>query len=501
MNKMLTIIAGFLILLNSITAFGSTKLINHSINRSEEIDDIILNEMQKNHIPGLSASIVINETVMWQNAYGYANIEENKKVENDTLFKIASVSKIITATALMQLFEQGYFNLFDPINDYLSFEVIHPMYPTKNITFHMLLTHSSGIADNWKYLFHFVGDPPIPYQNFLKEYLIPGGDYYDEVNNFCPWEPGTNWAYTNVGVALLGYLVEIISQVNFTIYCQNYLFDLLDMNESGWYLRDLNISHIAMPYYWNGHQYVPYGHIGWVDVPAGDLRTSSSQLINFLTMFINNGTYRSQEILNNRTVSLMLSQQLPFNKNLGLIWWKSILDGRIVWGHGGSDYGARAHMHFEPKTNIGVVVLTNGETNPFQIVCMLFDYAETLLVNTPPTPPDIDGPIKGRPGVEYNFSFVSNDPDKDNIWYFIKWGDGDIDEWIGPFNSSEVINLNHTWSENGRYLIKCKARDTKDDESSWRTMVINIPRSRYKVNLILYHLLDWFQIFKQILHL
>lgn len=497
----LIIFVGFLLIQSSIGVFGNSKTLIYTTKSLDEIDDLILNEMQNNHIPGLSASIVINETVMWQNAYGYANIEENKKVENDTLFKIASVSKTITATALMQLYEKNYFNLFDPINDYLPFDVIHPIFASKDITFHMLLTHSSGIADNWKYLFHFVGDSPISFQVFLEEYLVSGGDYYDDVNNFHSWEPGTSWSYTNVGVALVGYLVEIISQMNFTTYCETHLFDLLDMDDSGWYLRDLNISHIAMPYYWTGEEYEPYGHIGWVDVPAGDLRTSSSQLINFLTMFINNGTYCSQEILNSETVSIMLSKQLPFNENLGLIWWKSNLNGRIVWGHGGSDYGARAQMHFEPKTKIGVVVLTNGEVNPIQIVSMLFDYAETLLENSPPALPEISGPSSGKSGVEYDFSFVTNDPDEDDILYYIDWGDGIIEEWIGPFASGQELILNHSWSENGRYFIKAKAKDIKYEESTWKTFVINIPRNRFKVNLNFYHFFDLFQILRMLLKL
>jgi CubicO group peptidase (beta-lactamase class C family) len=273
------------------------------------------------------------------------------------------------------------------------------------------------------------------------------------------------------------------------------------MNESGWYLRDLNISHIAMPYQWNGEEYEPYGHIGWVDVPAGDLRTSSSQLINFLTMFINNGTYCSQEILNSETVSMMLSKQLPFNENLGLIWWKSNLNGRIVWGHGGSDYGARAQMHFEPKTKIGVVVLTNGEVNPIQIVSMLFDYAETQLENSPPALPEISGPSSGKSGVEYDFSFVTNDPDEDDIWYYIDWGDGIVEEWIGPFASGQELILNHSWSENGRYFIKAKAKDIKNEESTWKTFVINIPRNRYKIYLNFYYFFDLFPILRMLLEL
>ena len=131
----------------------------------------IINEMENKHIPGLSACFVINDKIRWKNSYGYADIEKIIKVKNETLFKIASVSKTITATALMQLYEQNYFDLYDPINDYLPYDVIHPDHPNIDITFHMLLTHSSGINDNWNYLFYFQGDSPIPFQTFLEEYL------------------------------------------------------------------------------------------------------------------------------------------------------------------------------------------------------------------------------------------------------------------------------------------------------------------------------------------
>jgi CubicO group peptidase (beta-lactamase class C family) len=467
MKKEMTIFfVGAILFLNSFTVYGFSQKFICSTNTIDGIDDYIIKEMQTNHIPGLSASIVIDEEVVWQNSYGYANIEENKKVVNETLFKIASVSKTLTATCLMQLYEQEFFDIYDPINNYLPFNVIHPLYPTNNITFHMLLTHSSGINDNWAYLFHFVGDSPISFQTFLQEYLVPGGLYYDEANNFCSWEPGTSWKYSNVGVALVGYLVENISGMNFTTYTENFLFSPLDMNESGWYLRDLNESHIAMPYHWNGLDYEPYGHIGWVDVPAGDLRTSSSQLINFLTMFINNGSYNSQEILNSETVSMMLTPQLSFNPNLGLIWWKNNIGGRTVWGHGGSDYGARAQMHFDPETKIGVVVLTNGEVNPLQIVDKLFEFAENLHSNSPPLAPEINGPSFGKVGISYNWTFLSTDPEEDNIAYYIEWGDN-TSNITDYYPSGTVIKLQHTWNEHGIYNITAKAKDINDAESNW----------------------------------
>ena len=461
------VVVWFLLVVCPSVVFGNVHHVNYSTVTRGDIDDYIINEMGKRHIPGLSASVVIDETVAWQNAYGYADIEQNIIVTNETLFKIASVSKTITATALMQLYEQGYFDLNDPINDYLPFDVVHPDYPSTNITFHMLLTHSSGINDNWNYLFHFVGDSPIPFQIFLEEYLVPGGDYYDADNNFCSWEPGSSWRYSNIAVALVGYLVEVISDTSFTEYCQTHIFNALNMDESAWYLRDLDISHIAMPYHWNGDEYEPYGHIGYVDVPAGDLRTSSLQLLHFLTMFINNGSYNQQVILNSNIVDLMLTPQLSFNNNIGLIWWKSSIDGRIVWGHGGSDFGARAQMQFDPETQIGVVVLINGESSISQIVDMLFYYAETLFDNLPPDKPiKAQGVSNGEINVEYYYTTVTLDPDNDQIYYMWDWGD-ETSGWDGPYDSGDIVTASHIWDEKGDYIIKVKAKDVHSEESLW----------------------------------
>jgi len=494
MKKIITsvVVVWFLLVVYSNVVLGNVHLVGCSTGNIDDIDNFILNEMKNRHIPGLSASIAINETVVWQNVYGYADIEQNIMVTNETLFKIASISKTITATALMQLYEYGYFDLNDPINDYLPFDVSHPEYPSTNITFHMLLTHSSGINDNWNYLFYFVGDSPISFQTFLEEYLVHGGDYYDADNNFCSWEPGTKWRYSNIAVSLVGFLVEIISDMSFTEYCQTNIFNVLNMEESAWYLRDLDVSHIAMPYHWNGDEYESYGHIGYVDVPAGDLRTSSLQLVHFLTMFINNGSYNQQVVLNSNIVDLMLTPQLTFNDNIGLIWWKSSVDGRIVWGHTGSDFGARAQMQFDPETQIGVVVLINGESYISQIVEMLFDYAETLLDNFPPDKPiKAKGKSEGKIDVEYHYNTVTFDPDNDQIFYMWDWGDGTLSEWLGPFDSGEECSSSHIWKEQGTYDIRTKAKDINDAESPWsESLPVSMPKSKTYFNKPFYLILE-----------
>lgn len=87
--------------------------------------------------------------------------------------------------------------------------------------------------------------------------------------------------------------------------------------------------------------------------------------------------------------------------------------------------------------------------------------------NQPPEPPYISGPHYGETGVEYNYTFVIHDPDGDDIWYKIDWGDGNVTDWIGPKTSDEEIIRSHSWSEKGLYEIRAKAKDIFDAESRW----------------------------------
>jgi len=183
------------------------------------LDSIIVNKMQTNHIPGLQALIVKHDEIIWSKNYGYANIVLNHSVEDSTLFLMASVSKTILATAIMQFWEADSFDLDDNINDYLDdFQVTNPNHPNDTITIRMIMTHTSSIADNWENVLRPLetcGDSPIPLDTFLINYFTPGGNYYYAAN-FNSWSPASNtWDYCNVAVCILAYLVEKFSGVSF----------------------------------------------------------------------------------------------------------------------------------------------------------------------------------------------------------------------------------------------------------------------------------------------
>jgi len=104
--------------------------------------------------------------------------------------------------------------------------------------------------------------------------------------------------------------------------------------------------------------------------------------------------------------------------------------------------------------------------------------------NQMPDKPTIDGKIQGKAGESYDYTFISTDPDDHDIWYYIEWGDGDVDEWIGPFDSGEEVVRSHTWEKQGDYKVKAKAKDIYGAESNWGTLTVTMPRNRAANNPI-----------------
>ena len=324
------------------------------------LDSFIVEKMDYYKIPGLAASIIKDGEIYWTGAYGFANIEDSIEVTDSTLFMLASTSKTVTGVALMQLWEKGLFDLDDDINNYLPFEVHNPNFPDSVITFRMLLTHTSSINDNWSVMPYYVGDSPIPLGQYLEDYLVPGGAYYypANYNNFAP---GTTWDYCNNAVALIGYIVEILTG-NFSTYTKDSIFIPLEMNETAWFLSELDTTHIARPYTYSGGNYQVHAHYGYSDYPAGQLRTSTLQLSKFLTAFMQGGEINNIRILDSATISLMTTVQFPqIDASQGLIWYKVLLNSRWIWGHPGGDLGVQTAMFYSPAEGTGVVLLCNAK--------------------------------------------------------------------------------------------------------------------------------------------
>ncbi len=328
---------------------------------STYLDSVIRYRMGIYHIPGAQTLALKNGQIIWKMPFGYAYVQDSIEVADTTVFTVMSVSKTMVAWAAMQLWERGVFGLDDDINDYLPFQVIHPLYPDSIITFRMLMAHTAGLRDclsTFNEMFSWGQDSPIPLGEFLQDYFVPGGAYYFADSNFTPYAPGTAWEYCNFAIALLAYVVEYMAD-SFPVYCRDSIFDPLSMNKSCWFLSELDTMGMAMPYNWSG-SYVPYGQYGFVGYPAGFLRTNTPELVRSLQAFMQHGQIDGVRILDSTTVEMMTTVQYPaVNPDWGLIWFKLLLYGRNLWGHSGGGPGFCTFQFYCPAENTGVIVLTN----------------------------------------------------------------------------------------------------------------------------------------------
>ncbi len=384
-NKNLTIAISFLLLsfflIETVSAQFERSVSRHEVALSKiqstsghttnyfddaGMDSLIEDIMTRYHIAGGAYCVLKDGEIVWKQNKGYANIEKNRLVSDSTLFTMASISKTFTATALMQLWEEGLFELDDDINHYLpeDLQVHHYYYPEESITFRMLLTHTSGLKDNWGLLdqVESEGDPKMALDSFLIQYFNTGGEFYSK-NNFYNMKPGVEFQYCNVAFGLIGYLVEAITGIAFDQYCETYLFVPLGITNSAWFLSQIDPADMAMPYKWEGQSYSPYGHISDPIYPCGFLKTSLTQLAHFLSLYMIN----TETLLDSTTMNMMVKDHLELvehpdgdtYRGQGLCWYEQLWGNEWVWGHTGGWYGVANAMFYNKDENYGFIDLTN----------------------------------------------------------------------------------------------------------------------------------------------
>ena len=350
----------------TLTMPGSIASAATSAEPPNDLDAFILDRMHRARVPGLAAAVIADGGLRWSKGYGRANIRRSLAATADTPFMLASVSKTVMAVALMQVVESGALGLDDDIDEHLPFGVRNPNAPAAPITARMLLTHTSSLRDNWRVLtqVYVRGDSPVPLGSFLRDYLAPGGRFYDSRRNFGQDPPLTEYRYCNVGAALGGYLVEAVTGTPFDRHCDERIFGPLGMRATGWHLADLGRRSVAMPYRFDAtsRTYRPYGQYGYPDYPDGELRTGAAHLARFLGAFAGFGTWKGTRILGSSTAREMRRRQFPrIAHGQGLIWYYERRGADLLLGHNGGDSGVNTRMFFRPRDGVGVIVLANGD--------------------------------------------------------------------------------------------------------------------------------------------
>jgi CubicO group peptidase (beta-lactamase class C family) len=349
------------------------------------VEAFVLDQLTQAQIPGLAAAVTRRGEVVWTGAFGYANVESKRAATVNTPFMLASVSKTVTGVAVMHATQEGHLALDDAINDILPFTVDNPRVENEVTVVRHLVSHTSGIRDNWDNMPYFDGDPTVPLAEFVEGYLVEGGPWYHPTNNFNATMPGENFDYGNVATALAGYVVEHTTDTPFDDYCDTHIFDALGLKNTGWHLEDFDSDTVAMPYVISGGNFQAEGHYGYADYPDGQLRSSVSDMARFLAAISHDGSIGDARVLKKESVEELLSPQCPsVDKTQFVFWYQSSFAGRTVIGHNGADIGVATQMAFAPDTGIGVIVLMNVSWNDGveaaadAIQELLFDTAEQL---------------------------------------------------------------------------------------------------------------------------
>ena len=319
------------------------------------IDKAILEEMGRYGIPSISACIIKGNSIVWKGSYGHADRERTIPATSETVYLIASTSKQVTSVAVMQLYERGLIEIDKDINNYLPFKVRNPNFPDRAITPRMLLAHRSGLAwpegEDPSFYRIYPQDTAPALGKWLENYITPSGSNFHSAI-WKKTKPGEAQLYSNIGAALLGYLVESVSGKDFDAFCKENIFTPLNMNNTSWRISDLETEKVAMPYY---EDLSPIGHYSVPFYPSTTLRSSVDDFSHFVVAMMNGGIYKGKRILKDSTVNEILRIQYA-NSWLGLLWWK--YSGGWYGGEGGF-LGASSFMAFKKKDDIGILILSN----------------------------------------------------------------------------------------------------------------------------------------------
>ena len=372
-----------------------------SSDRLTKIDQMLDKTISENQVPGLVALIVKDGKIVYHEAKGFADVPSETKMAKDQIFRIASQSKAITSTAVMMLWEEGKFQLNDPISKYIP-EFANPKVLTayryndttyssrpasREITVRDLLTHTSGIGygvidgdERMKMIYNkagivdlFTTEPVKISDNIKKLAELP-----------LHHDPGTKFTYSE-GLDVLGYFIEVVSGMPFDQFLKTRIFDPIGMKNTGFYLnesqgkklvtihRKVNDKWESFPVTFYDPDYPKTGAKTFFSGGAG-LSSTAEDYAKFLQMYLNGGAYNGTRFLSPVTIQAIMSNQVgdllgdggkDYGLAFGLVDEKGVAQGGIG-SLGTFDWGGYFNTQYfaDPVTNtIGILMKqTQGGT-------------------------------------------------------------------------------------------------------------------------------------------
>ncbi|MDQ6904114.1 MAG: beta-lactamase family protein [Bacteroidota bacterium] len=320
--------------------------------------------MQQYKMVGLSVAVVKKGRVIYTHTFGVKNIASAAPLTDSSLFRIASISKSFSATAVMQLVQAKKLSLNDDVSKLIGFRIRNPKFPEKVITLKMLLSHTSSLNDSRGY-FTYDSINPAKSDNWAECY-----------NNYAP---GAGYEYCNYNYNIVGGIIERASGERFDHYIKAHILDPLHLY-GGYEISALDSSKFATLYEYDStakkytaaedayqqrtkiiEQY-KMGISTPVFSPTGGMKISAADLAKYMTMHMYYGKYDGTRIISRKSAKTMQRQVSNGEGGYGLaIETKDdLIPGKIMKGHTGSAYGLYSIMFWQPKEKFGIVAITNG---------------------------------------------------------------------------------------------------------------------------------------------
>lgn len=321
------------------------------------LDGYVPYALQSGDIPGAVVVVVKDGKILTARGFGYANVADRTPVDPyETLFRVGSVAKLVTWTAVMQLVEQKKLDLDQDVNTYLDFKI--PDRAGAPITLRQIMTHTAGFEDSVKHLIVFDRKQVPDYRDLLKMW-VPKRIH----------EPGTTPAYSNYATSLAGYIVERVSAIPFDDYVERNIFGPLKMRNATTRqpVPAALARQLAVGYLEQGRESSGFEFAG--PVPAGSMSATGEDMARFMLAHLQQGELDGQRILGADTVNTMHDSPLgkinplslvgPLNR-MELGFFETNVNGRDVIAHLGDTQAFHTSLHLFRKEGVGIFMSFNS---------------------------------------------------------------------------------------------------------------------------------------------
>lgn len=340
--------------------------------------DVTLHEVYSGQtLPGISATVVHRQEPIWFISHGYASLEAQTPAHAGTVYHLGSLTKVFTALMLMQLRDVGKLQLDDPLDKYLP-EVNQGRFPA--ITLKQLASHTSGfpLMPPLEELASAMQEFP-PSMETLRKMAFPP---IERIISSLPqvellFTPGTQVAYSNLGIALLAHALERVTEGEYTGYVERQILHPLGMHDSGFLSTVIRSADLATCYlpYTSPPMAVPM-ETKMIQgfTPAGGLWSSTDDMARFLAFLTGPPEAAAHPLLSQRSLREMCQLVAPLEKSrhtgataasdVGIGWFLSHLQGHLLAEHGGADPSTAAYLAWLPALDLAVFIATNTGRNP-----------------------------------------------------------------------------------------------------------------------------------------